>query len=241
MNFMKKPHILLVEDEPNIARGLVFNLEAEGFAVTHVDTGEAARDAFELNGFNLVVLDLMLPDCHGLDVCREIRGRDPQLPILMLTALSAEEDRIAGLREGADDYLTKPFSLDEFLLRVHGILKRSGWYRPPRSDFEDYRFGENQVNLEEMSAVTPREEIRLTDLESRMLETFFRNEGQVVGREQLLQSVWGVAADTETRTLDNFIVRLRKYFEINPAEPRHFQTVRKRGYRFVRDPDRVPS
>lgn len=234
---MNQARILLVEDEPNIARGLVFNLEAEGYRVTHVDTGQAALKTFKATAFDLVVLDLMLPDCHGLEVCRDLRRRDPQLPILMLTALSEEEDRIAGLSEGADDYLTKPFSLDEFLLRVQGILKRSGWYRPTRSSFADYRFGDNRVDLEERTAVTSRGDIHLTDLESRMLETFFHNEGQVMDREQLLQSVWGVAADTETRTLDNFVVRLRKYFEENPAEPKHFQTVRKRGYRFIKNPD----
>ena len=238
---MHQARILLVEDEPNIAHGLVFNLEAEGYLVTHVDTGQAALKVFKATSFDLVVLDLMLPDCHGLEICRDFRRRDPQLPILMLTALSEEEDRIAGLSEGADDYITKPFSLDEFLLRVQGILKRSGWYRPIRSSFADYRFGGNRVDLEERTAVTPRGEIHLTDLESRMLETFFHHEGQVMDREQLLQSVWGVAADTETRTLDNFVVRLRKYFEENPSEPRHFQTVRKRGYRFIKNPEEDKS
>jgi len=155
----------------------------------------------------------------------------------MLTALSEEEDRIAGLQEGADDYLTKPFSLDEFLLRVHGILKRSGWYRPSAEEDGTYRFGDNQVDLKQLQATTGHGEVRLTDLEGRMLSTFFLNEGQVVSRAQLLKSVWGVAADTETRTLDNFIVRLRKYFETDPGSPRHFQTVRGRGYRFLREPD----
>ncbi len=130
---MKQPHLLLVEDETHIARGLIFNLEHEGFLVTHVETGAAAMAAFEHQPFDLVVLDLMLPDSHGLDLCRRMRQSAPQLPILMLTALGEEQDRISGLKEGADDYLTKPFSLDEFLLRVRGMLRRSAWYQPRHS------------------------------------------------------------------------------------------------------------
>jgi len=234
---MNRPHIMLVEDEPHIARGLVFNLECEGYRVTHVETGADALACFEQEPLSLIVLDLMLPDGNGLDICRKIRKQEPQLPILMLTALSEEEDRIAGLQEGADDYLTKPFNLDEFLLRVHGILKRSGWYRFSAEEGGAYRFGDNQVDLKQLQATTGHGEVRLTDLEGRMLSTFFLNEGQVLSRAQLLESVWGVAADTETRTLDNFIVRLRKYFETDPGSPRHFQTVRGRGYRFLREPD----
>lgn len=233
---MSHPHILLVEDEAHIARGLVFNLEQDGYRVTQVETGQAALRCFAQEEFSLVILDLMLPDCHGLEVCRAIRQQDQQLPILMLTALSAEKDRIAGLREGADDYLTKPFSLDEFLLRVRGMLRRSDWYRPTATDEGPYSFGANRVDLAEQRAVTTQGEIGLTGLECKMLETFFAAEGQTLSRAQLLQSVWGVAGDTETRTLDNFIVRLRKYFERDPANPRHFQTVRGKGYRFVQNP-----
>ncbi|MCK4536873.1 MAG: response regulator transcription factor [Desulfuromonadales bacterium] len=234
---MNQPHILLVEDEAHIAQGLVFNLKQDGCRVTHVDTGSAALAHFKREEFNLVILDLMLPDCNGLDVCRKMRQHNQQLPILMLTALSEEQDRIAGLREGADDYLTKPFSLDEFLLRVRGMLRRSGWYRPTAINGGPYRFGANLVDLTELRATTAQGEINLTGLECKMLETFFAAEGQVLARTQLLQSVWGVAGDTETRTLDNFIVRLRKYFEVDPSTPRYFQTVRGRGYRFVREPE----
>ena len=151
---MTSPHILLVEDELHIAQGLIFNLQQEGFRVTHVETGSAALEAFQREDFNLVVLDLMLPDCHGLDVCRSIRQRNQQLPILMLTALSEEQDRIAGLQEGADDYLTKPFSLDEFLLRVRGMLRRFGWYRSTAIIEGPYRFGTNLVDLAEQRAKT---------------------------------------------------------------------------------------
>jgi DNA-binding response OmpR family regulator len=234
---MKKPHILLVEDEKHIAQGLIFNLELEGFLITHAETGAAAMDAFGRQSFELVVLDLMLPDSHGFDLCREMRRTHPQLPILMLTALGEEMDRIKGLKEGADDYLTKPFSLDEFLLRVRGMLRRSAWYQPSQIKTEGYQFGSNLIDLNNLAAETKKGKIRITELEGRMLATFFSNEGETLTRATLLKSVWGMAEDTETRTLDNFIVRIRKYFEEDPAKPKHFLTVRGRGYQFVRIPD----
>ena len=227
---MKKPHILLVEDEKHIAQGIIFNLELEGFLIT-------AMDAFNRQSFDLVVLDLMLPDSHGFDLCREMRKTHPQLPILMLTALGEEQDRVSGLKEGADDYLTKPFSLDEFLLRIRGMLRRSAWYKPSQIKTEDYQFGSNLIDLNNLAAETTKGKIRITELEGRMLAIFFSNEGQTLTRATLLKSVWGMAEDTETRTLDNFIVRIRKYFEEDPANPKHFLTVRGRGYRFVRKPE----
>ena len=233
---MKKPHILLVEDEKHIAQGIIFNLELEGFLITHTETGAAAMDAFGRQSFDLVVLDLMLPDSHGFDLCREMRKTQPKLPILMLTALGEEQDRVSGLKEGADDYLTKPFSLDEFLLRIHGMLRRSAWYQPSQIKTEDYQFGSNLIDLNNLAAETTKGKIRITELEGRMLAIFFSNEGETLTRATLLKSVWGMAEDTETRTLDNFIVRIRKYFEEDPANPKHFLTVRGRGYRFVRTP-----
>ncbi len=233
---MKQSHILLVEDESHIAQGLIFNLQLEGFLVTHAETGAAAEEAFGDQPFDLVVLDLMLPDSHGIDICRQMRKESPQIPILILTALGEEQDRINGLKAGADDYLTKPFSLDEFLLRVSGMLKRSTWYQPAFNSKEDYLFGNNRIDLKNLEAVTADGNIQLTELEGRMLENFFAHEGETLTRAELLKSVWGMAEDTETRTLDNFIVRLRKYFETNPAEPKYFLTVRGRGYRFVREP-----
>lgn len=231
---MKTPHILLVEDESHIAQGIIFNLEQEGYLITHAETGVCAMAAFNRQAFDLVVLDLMLPDCHGVDLCRQMRNTQPQLPILMLTAMGEEKDRIKGLKSGADDYLTKPFSLDEFLLRIRGMLRRSAWYQPAPGKAEVYRFGHNLVDLNNLSAVSAQGELRITELEGRMLATFFANEGETLTRAVLLKSVWGMVEDTETRTLDNFIVRLRKYFEEDPAHPRHFLTVRGRGYRFIR-------
>jgi len=232
---MMKPHLLLVEDEPGIARGLVFNLAEDGFLVTHVETGEEALDKVWDEYFDLVVLDVMLPGISGMEVCKKIRQHDPRLPIIMLTARTEERDRVEGLATGADDYLTKPFSLDEFMLRIKGMLRRSEWYRPGSGAGRCYRFGDNEVNLKEQKAVTARGEINLTELEVRMLRTFFQHEGETLSRAELLAVVWGMAPDTETRTLDNFIVRMRKYFEIDPGNPVHFLTVRSRGYRFSRE------
>ena len=231
---MTAPHILVVEDEEHIAQGLVFNLEQEGYQVTHAETGSAAMQIFDNERFDLVVLDLMLPDGHGIDLCKKMRETSPQLPILILTALGEEHSRVKGLQAGADDYLGKPFNLEEFLLRVSGMLRRSTWYQPDLSKNESYQFGRNNVDLKNLQAVTANGVIRLTELEGRMLETFFAHAGDTLTRAELLKSVWGMAEDTETRTLDNFVVRLRKYFEQDPTNPRHFLTVRGRGYRFER-------
>ena len=233
---MPQARILLVEDEPSLARGLLFNLEAEGYAVTHADSGEKALDAFDRESFSLLVLDLSLPGIDGLEVCRQIREKSPRLPSLILTARAQERDRVKGLAAGADDYLTKPFSLDEFLLRIKGMLRRSGWYKEELPPSDLYAFGGNEVNLREQTATTPRGEVSLTELEIKMLRIFFDREGEILSRAELLKLVWGMAPDTETRTLDNFIVRLRRYFEPDPANPVHFLTVRGRGYRFVAQP-----
>ncbi len=232
---MNKPHILLVEDEPNIASGLIYNLEEEGYLITHVETGEAALQKSWQESFTMVILDLMLPGINGIEVCRIIRKRDPKLPILMLTARGEDKDRIEGLEVGADDYLTKPFNLDEFLLRVKGMLRRSDWYRPQLSRERNYHFGQNIVDLQERVATIDDVRVELTDIEAKLLRVFFQREGEVLSRAELLAAAWDVSPDTETRTLDNFVVRLRKYFEPDPSDPVHFLTVRGRGYRFVQN------
>ncbi|MEI6306301.1 MAG: response regulator transcription factor [Deltaproteobacteria bacterium] len=230
---MDKPHIMLVEDEIHLARGICFNLEQEGFRVSHFESGEKAIEALNVESFNLMILDVMLPGMDGFQVCRAVRKVDPRVPILMLTARSDDTDRVEGLENGADDYLTKPFNLVEFLLRVKGMLRRSSWYRPEPVE-EAYRFGVNEVYLLSYRARTAQGEIDLTEMEVRVLSLFFTKEGEIIPRGELLHSVWGYNSDTETRTLDNFIVRLRRYFEPDPAKPVHFQTVRKVGYRFSR-------
>jgi DNA-binding response OmpR family regulator len=235
---MIRPHILLVEDEPNIARGIIFNLEEEGYRVTHAETGEDALRHLCDETFAVAVLDLMLPGIGGLEVCRAIRRQDLRLPVLILTARGEEQDRIAGLAAGADDYLTKPFSLDEFLLRIKGMLRRSEWYRPEGAGGR-FHFGANAVDLKGKRAVTAHGVIHLTDLEVRMLRLFLTRDNEAISRRELLESVWGVSPDSETRTLDNFIVRLRKYFEPDPTAPIHFLTERGQGYRFVREPGKT--
>jgi len=232
---MTQPTILLVEDELHIAQGIIFNLEEEGYRVLHAESGEEALQLADSHTLAVVVLDLMLPGIDGIEVCRQLRHRDDRLPILMLTAKGEEYDRVKGLSAGADDYLTKPFSLNEFLLRVKGMLRRSRWYRSEEQP-ELLEFGANRVDLAEGTALTAGGELTLTEQELKLLRAFAEREGKLVERAELLQAAWGMAPDTETRTLDNFIVRLRKYFESDPAEPRHFLTVRGRGYRFVLKP-----
>ncbi len=224
--------ILLVEDEPHIAEGILFNLEAEGYRSVHCLSAEEAITKLDTDSFDLLVLDIMLPGIDGLELCRRLRKSGSDLPILMLTARGDEVDRVAGLSAGADDYLTKPFSLKEFLLRVKALLRRS---RPTRAEKTTYTFGDNLIDLAERRAITATAQIELTELEVKMLELFFSREGKVISRGELLQTVWGMSPDTETRTLDNFIVRLRKYFETDPTHPDHFKTVRGRGYRFIRE------
>jgi two-component system alkaline phosphatase synthesis response regulator PhoP len=227
------PHILLIEDEINIARGISYNLEQEGYRISHAESGEDALERLRYYRFSLIILDIMLPGIDGFSVCGEIRKLDARVPILILSARAEEGDRITGLASGADDYLTKPFNLGEFLLRVKGMLRRSSWYRPDPVE-EGYAFGDNEVFLLSYHARTAQGEIDLTDLEVKTLALFFRNEGQVVTRKTLLEGVWGYSSQAETRTLDNFIVRLRKYFEPDPARPVFFQTIRGVGYRFSR-------
>ena len=230
------PPILLVEDEPHIAKGLIYNLTEEGYLVTHVETGELALQAIADTAFALVILDLMLPGIDGLEVCKQLRSQGNQLPILMLTARGSEDDRITGLSTGADDYLPKPFNLKEFLLRVAGLIRRSNWQvGSGKSKF--YTFGSNRIDLESYQATTALETIQLTELEMKMFRLFIANEGKVISRGELLQQVWGLSPETETRSLDNFIVRLRKYFEPIPTKPRFFLTVRSRGYRFIQGPN----
>ncbi len=231
MNTPIRHQILLVEDEMHIAQGLIFNLERENFQVTHCTSGEEALRLFNEQNFDLIILDLMLPGISGFEVCRQIRIDAPRLPVLMLTAMTGQDQLLKGLSEGADDYMTKPFNLAEFLLRVRGMLKRSRWYAE-RTTEQVLHFGTNEIDLERRQARTARGELQLTELEVKILRTFFDRSGEAISRAELLSSVWGMSPETETRTLDNFIVRLRKYFEDDPAKPVHFITVRGQGYRF---------
>ncbi len=224
--------ILLVEDDPHLAKGLRFNLEREGYEVSLVDNGVSALDLLREEDFDLLILDLMLPTMGGLDVARKIRETNMRFPILMLTAKSTKKDKEIGFEAGADDYLTKPFHLPELLLRVKGILRRWEWYKDPVHDQEIFRFGEMWINFGTGKANGIDGEFYLTTKEVLVMNLLVEKKGDVVTREELLEKVWGYDPETETRTVDNFISRLRKYFEKKPQRPRHIITVREKGYQF---------
>jgi two-component system, OmpR family, alkaline phosphatase synthesis response regulator PhoP len=225
--------ILLVEDDPHLAKGLRFNLEREGYDVFLVDNGTSALDQLREKDFDLIVLDLMLPGLGGLEVARTIRETNIRFPILMLTAKSSKKDREIGLEAGADDYLTKPFHLPELLLRIKGILRRSEWYKEPVHDQDIFRFAKMWINFGTGKVKGVDGEFYLTTKEALVMKFLVEKKGNVVSREELLEKVWGYDPQTETRTVDNFISRLRKYFEKSPQEPVYIITIREKGYQFV--------
>ena len=229
--------ILLVEDDPHLAKGLQFNLEREGYEVFLVDNGSSALDQLREKDFDLIVLDLMLPGLGGLEVARTIRETNIRFPILMLTAKSSKKDREIGLEAGADDYLAKPFHLPELLLRIKGILRRSEWYKEPVHDQDIFRFAKMWINFRTGKVKGVDGEFYLTTKEALVMKLLVGKKGDVVSREELLEKVWGYDPQTETRTVDNFISRLRKYFEKRPQKPVHILTVREKGYQFVSDSD----
>ena len=229
--------ILLVEDDPHLAKGLRFNLEREGYEVFLVDNGASALDQLREKDFDLIVLDLMLPGLGGLEVARTIRETNIRFPILMLTAKSSKKDREIGLEAGADDYLTKPFHLPELLLRIKGILRRSEWYKEPVHDQDVFRFSEMWINFRTGKVKGVDGEFYLTTKEALVMKLLVEKKDDIVSREELLEKVWGYDPQTETRTVDNFISRLRKYFEKRPQKPVHILTVREKGYQFVSGSD----
>lgn len=230
-------HILVVEDERHLAIGIQYNFEAEGYRVTTVGDGPAALKLFEEQPqeFDLVILDLMLPGMSGYAVCEALREAGNDVPILMLSARTLSEDRIRGFDAGTDQYMEKPFDLDELLNRVHHMLGRRKGPAPPadHNSSATFEFGQARVNFETFEAVVAGQPVRLTNLELKLLRYFVENEGKVMDRGELLENVWGHTSTPTTRTVDNFVLRLRKYFELDPAEPRHFLSVRGAGYRFV--------
>ena len=229
--------ILLVEDDPHLAKGLQFNLEREGYEVFLVDNGASALDQLREKDFDLILLDLMLPDLGGLEVARTIRETNIRFPILMLTAKSSKKDREIGLEAGADDYLTKPFHLPELLLRIKGILRRSEWYKEPVNDQDIFWFSKMWINFGTGKVKGVDGEFYLTTKEALVMKFLVEKKDDIVSREELLEKVWGYDPQTETRTVDNFISRLRKYFEKRPQKPVHILTVREKGYQFVSGSD----
>jgi len=228
----KGSKILLVEDEESLALGLKYNLSEEGYEVIWVNDGRKAIETVHKFTFDLVILDVMLPFFDGFEVAEQIRSNMPQMPILMLTARTRIEDKLKGLELGADDYMTKPFNLEELLLRLKGMLKRKHWYQDA-SDFEPlFKFADFEINFEDLSFQSGSQRIQLTHREAMVLKYLIDNRGKVVSREELLENVWGISSTIETRTVDNFISRLRKYFEIDPSNPVFIKSIRGAGYIF---------
>jgi len=245
--------VLVVEDEQHLADGLRFNLEAEGFTVDTVSDGEAAL-ALLLEGerrYDAIVLDVMLPGKNGFTVAAELRAAGHYVPVLMLTARGRPEDVLKGFESGADDYLAKPFDLSVLLARLNGLLRRREWFhrdqnsaRPPvaaeetepagmASGPDEFRFAGRVIDFGNLELRTADQTIRLTLMEAQLLRYLIKHGGKVVARKAILEDVWGLNEDTDTRAIDNFIVRLRKYLEDDPAKPVHLLTVRGVGYRFV--------
>ncbi len=240
--------LLVVEDEQHLAEGLRFNLEAEDYQVEVVDTGEAALDVLKrAPDFDMVVLDVMLPGKDGFTVVSEMRQAGQFIPTLILTARGHPDDVLRGFAAGADDYLTKPFELPILIARISGLLRRREWLRAslesaretgarPETLAETYRFGDKSVQFDLLELHVRDEVFPLTLMEANLLRYLIQHEGKPVSRKTMLEEVWGLHEDTDTRAIDNFIVRLRRYIEDDPTHPRHLQTVRGVGYRFVASP-----
>lgn len=244
--------VLVVEDEAHLAQGLRFNLEAEGYAAEVVGDGEAATNRLlaQNENFDAVVLDIMLPGKDGFRVVSELRAARNYVPVLMLTARGRPEDVLQGFASGADDYLAKPFDLSILLARLQGLLRRSEWMRGQGGAKKDdvpadaasvgelgtFSFAGKIIDFGALELRSGESTIHLTMMESELLRHLVRNDGRVVSRKQILEEVWGLHEDTDTRAIDNFVVRLRRYLEDDPANPRHLLTVRGVGYRFVASP-----
>jgi DNA-binding response OmpR family regulator len=240
--------ILVVEDEAHIAQGLRFNLEAEGHAVEVTSNGEDAlrRLLMERENYDLLVLDVMLPGKDGFAVAGELRRARHYIPLLMLTARGRPEDVLKGFESGADDYLPKPFNLDILIARIASLLRRKYWMQktagakpgpaPDASAPELFRFDGKIVDFQKLQLQSRDQLFQLTLMESDLLSYLIRNSGRPVSRKEILEQVWDLHEDTDTRAIDNFIVRLRRYIEDEPSRPRHLLTVRGLGYQFVPEP-----
>jgi DNA-binding response OmpR family regulator len=237
--------ILVVEDESHLAEGLKLNLTFEGYEVRIAADGSSALLEWKAWHPDLIVLDIMLPQIDGLSVLRNIRLEDERIPILILSAKGDSEHRVKGFSYGVDDYLAKPFNLDEFLLRVKRLLTRGSWSRGPADSKVSgissvpriYRFGSNTIDFETLNAHGQSGRISLTEQEAKLLKLFVANRGKPLSRGKLLEIGWGYSRGTTTRTVDNFIVRFRKYFEVDPKKPVYFKSLRSVGYVFDHDSD----
>ncbi len=253
--------VLIVEDEAHLAQGLQFNLEAEGYSVRVVGDGESAlrlllggqEQNVEPESFDAVVLDVMLPGKDGFTVASELRAAKQYIPVLMLTARGRPEDVLTGFASGADDYLPKPFELAILLARLQGLLRRREWQRQPATasagaspaktsanaatEYDVLTFAGRTIDFGKLELFANGNTIHLTVMEAELLRYLIRNQGRAVSRKSILEEVWGLHEDTDTRAIDNFVVRLRRYIENDPADPEHLLTVRGVGYRFVGEPE----
>ncbi len=235
-------HILVVEDEEHLAEGIRENLELEGHRVTVVGDGRSALERMRERGLDLVLLDVMLPGLDGFTVCEMAREEGIDSPVLFLTARGGADDRIRGLEAGGDDYLTKPFQLRELLLRVAAILRRRKWYGALPESGARLTFGGNEVDFRNYRGRSwDGQDQALTQKEAMILKALAEREGEVVGREEILEKVWGYDVFPSTRTIDNMIVRLRRRFERDPERPAHFHTIRGVGYQFTLGPREAPA
>ena len=240
-----KTRILVVEDETHLAEGLKLNLSLKGYDVMIAPDGISALQEWKGWQPDLIVLDIMLPGIDGISVLRNIRLEDERMPILILSARGDPDDRVKGFSYGVDDYLVKPFNLDEFLLRVDRLLTRGAWSQEGSDSDENsmsslpriYTFGDNRIDFQTLKAHGPSGHISLTEQEVRLLRLFIANRSRPLSRRKLLKIGWGYAGGTTTRTVDNFMVRLRKYFEPDPKKPVYFKSLRSVGYVFDHDPD----
>ena len=223
--------ILLVEDEEQIRKLVKMNLELEGYEVVAVDNGRKAIDIIEGQHFDLMILDVMLPEVDGFQICQKVRLSNTKVGIIILSAKDTSQDRISGLKYGADDYLTKPFNLEELLLRVSNLLKRSS--EESVNELEYYEFGANKVNFITYEAEGHQGDFRMTQKEVLLLKMLIERKNEVVSRKEILQNVWGYDVFPSTRTIDNFILNFRKYFEKDPRKPQYFHSVRGVGYKFI--------
>ena len=230
----KKYSILLVEDEENLLETLKLNLELEGYEVSGVSDGIEALEALQNEYFNLIILDVMLPELDGISVCESIRLQGNEIPILILSAKNSGADRVLGLKKGADDYLTKPFNLEELLLRVNKLIHKSNRIAQREPATDEYKFGKNTVNFKALQSTNKEGiTIQLTKKEMMLLKLLIENKNEVVPREKILQAVWGYNVYPTTRTIDNFILNFRKYFEEDSRNPKYFHSVRGIGYKFT--------
>ena len=231
---VNKFSILLVEDEENLQEALKLNLELEGYSVTSAYDGVEALKAVQKEYFNLIILDVMLPELDGIVVCETIRLNNPDLPILILSAKNSSADRVLGLKKGADDYLTKPFNLEELLLRVNKLINKSERLGARQPLPEVFVFGKNKIDFKASEAFTKNgDKIMLTKKEIMLLKLLIENKNEVITREKILQAVWGYNVYPTTRTIDNFILNFRKYFEVDSRDPDFFHSVRGVGYKFT--------